>query len=166
MRSQAKVANFDLRIKGVAADEHVEELEVEVDEVLFVHVADALGDLLDNMAGAMLGHPSGLVWLSEAVLEEIATLGEFADEISCIANFEVVDKADDVVAFLAEVHGLGFGSVVLAGKALVLFGRDSFDCNFDAGNFCLADDNCVALTLINFILKCVLVEWGLETLGA
>ncbi len=54
MRSQAEVANFDLRIVSVAADEHVEELEVEVDQALFVHVAYALGDLLDNVAGAML----------------------------------------------------------------------------------------------------------------
>ena len=166
MRSQTEVANFDLRVEAVAGDEHVEELEVEVDEALFVHVADALSDLLDNVAGAMLGHPFVLVWLSEAVLKEVATLGVLADEVSCVSNFEVVDEADDVVALLAEVHGLSFRSVVLAGEALVLLGRDSFDSNLDASNFRLTDDNCVALTLVNFSLKCVLVELGLEALGA
>ncbi len=137
-----------------------------MDEVLFVHVADALCDLLDNVAGAMLGHPFGLVWLSEAILEEVATLGVLADEVSCVSNLEVVDEANDVVALLAEVHGISFGSVMLAGEALILFGWDSFDCDFDASNFSLADDNCVALTLVNFVLKCVLVELGLEALGA
>ncbi len=93
-------------------------------------------------------------------------MGVLADEVSCVSNFEVVDEADDVVALLAEVHGLSFRGVVLAGEALVLLGRDSFDCNFDASNFSLADNNCVALTLVNFSLKCVLVELSREALGA
>ena len=76
-------------------------------------------------------------------------MGVLADDVSGITDLEVVDQTDYVITFLAERHGIGLGDAVLAGQSLVLLGGDGFDGDFDAGDFVLADDHGVALSLVN-----------------
>jgi hypothetical protein len=98
-----------------------------VDEPESVHVTHALSQLLEDVAGALLCHPLALVWLLQAVLEQVAPLCVLGHDVGLTIELEAVEDFDDAVALFAHSHGINFRDSILLCQLSVLLGVDCLD---------------------------------------
>lgn len=106
-----------------------------------------------------------MVFLGEAVVEQVAAFGILADDDGLIIIFEVIDEVNHILAVAAEKHGVSLGDVVFLLESVVLARLDGLDGDSLAGDLALANHNSVALTFVNCLLLLVLVKLVRETLG-
>ena len=86
---EAKVCDDDV---AIAVDEEVLELEIAVDDLLGVDVADAGDELGEELAGVLFLE----VAVGEDVVEELAARGVVEDDADVLVCFDDVVEADDV----------------------------------------------------------------------
>ena len=129
-----------------------------------VHVAQALGELCKDVAGAVFVHPELSVLLLQAVVEKVTPRRKLCNDVHLACHGELLDQTHDVLAVCAEFHGVGFGDSILFLKASVLLDIDRLDGDLGAGELVLADHYGVAAALADLVRNCVLLKLVPESL--
>ena len=99
-----------------------------------------------------------MVGLVQAVLEQILALSVLSDNVGQVIELKSIDKSDNVVAVLAQRHCICLRDGVFSGEFFVLLGRYRLDGDQITREFVQANDDFVALTLIDFELDLVLIQ--------
>ena len=106
-----------------------------------------------------------MVFLGEAVIEQVAAFGILADDDGLIIILEVIDEIDYVLAVAAEKHGVSLGDVVFLLESVVLARLDGLDGDSLAGDLALTNHNSVALAFVNCLILLVLIKLVREALS-
>jgi len=90
-----------------------------------------------------------LVFLGEAVVEQVTAFSILADDDGLSIIFEVIDEVNHILAVAAEKHGVSLGDVVFLLESVVLARLDGLNRDFLASDMALANHNSVALAFVN-----------------
>jgi len=139
-------------------------LQVAVNDAGLMDDIDTLGDLNDDFAGLRLA--KSVSALAGEVVEEITTLSELGYDVGFFTDNKLLNEVYDIVAFLADSHGVSFGDLVLVTEALVLASLHDLDGDLHSRNLVEAKVDGVAGALANDLLDFILLKLVLEALRA
>ena len=139
-------------------------LQVAVNDAGLMDDIDTLGDLNDDFAG--LGLAKSVSALAGEVVEEVTTLSELGYDVGFFTDNKLLNEVYDIVAFLADSHGVSFGDLVLVTEALVLASLHDLDGDLHSRNLVEAKVDGVAGALANDLLDFILFKLVLEALRA